>query len=203
MVCSFSTVFSPEALLNSPNSKCSVKGKSSHLLGSTLPLAIIHRVTLAMGPWVKKALKRYSYAWILSKTKMLTVSIWTEMMIFGLLASCQHFVIAPVAAGCTGHVLLAGGRCSLATASFHCWSQIIFGLNLNDCRRSSLAFCLLLGIHQGRTRFSGDWIAQLILLSRRGEAGVLPPCWQHWSVNQVCVRLYWSHMGAEYNAWQD
>lgn len=205
MVCSFGAVFSPEALLNSPNPKCYVKGKNSRVLASTLPLAIIHWVTLVMGPWVKNALKHYSYAWILSKTKMLIMSIWTDKIILGLLTSRQHSISALVVrgvAGCMGYVLLAGGRRSLATASFHSLiSQIFFGVNLNDCRHSSLALCFLLGIHEGKTQFSGDWISQLILLSWRGEAGVLSLCWQHWSMK--CITLYWIHMGAEYNAWQD
>lgn len=188
-----------------------MKGKNSHILGSTLLLAIIHWVTLVMGLGVKKALKHYSYAWILSKTKILIMSIWTEKIIFGLLSSCQHFISTlgvRGVAGCTGYVLLAGEGAAWQPPRVTRWAHkysLVLTWMMADMAdvAGSLAFCLLLGAQQGKTQFSGDWFAQLILLSRRGEAGVLSLCWQRWSKNQVCITGYWSHMGAEYNAWQD
>lgn len=164
-----------------------------------------------MGLGVKKALKHYSYAWILSKTKILIMSIWTEKIIFGLLSSCQHFISTlgvRGVAGCTGYVLLAGEGAAWQPPRVTRWAHkysLVLTWMMADMAdvAGSLAFCLLLGAQQGKTQFSGDWFAQLILLSRRGEAGVLSPCWQHWSKNQVCITGYWSHMGAEYNAWQD
>lgn len=195
----------------SPNSKYSVKGKYSLILCSTLPSAIPHWVTLVMGLGVRKALKHYSYAWILSKTKMLIMSIWSEKIIFGLLSSCQHSISAlgvRGVAGCMGYVLLAGEGAAWQPPPFTPWAHkysLALAWMMADMADTaeSLAFCLLLGIHQGKTELGGDWFAQLILLNWRGEAGVLSPCWQHWSKNQVCITGYWIHMGAEYNAWQD
>ena len=184
MVCSFGTVFSPPAFLNSPNSKCSMKGKNSSILGSTLRLPIIHWI---MEPWVKKALQRYSYAWILSNTKMLIISIWAEKIIFGLLTSHQRVISALVVrdvAGCMGYVLLAEGRCILMIALLHSLiSQIFFGVNFSDCRHSSLALSLATG-NSLRQNSVQQWLNfPLILLKWRGEAGSLPLCWQHWTKN--------------------
>lgn len=108
-----------------------------------------------MGLGVKKTLKHYSYAWILSKTKMLPVSIWTEKIIFGLLSSYQR----PGCEGCSwmhAGVRAAGwGRCSLAAASFHSLSsQIFHGVNLNDGRHGR-ELGLLLAVENSARQ---DWI---------------------------------------------